>query len=427
MKMKDDIMALEQYKYSNGYNYDEYSAMCDRFKGIKLPFFKGYDVHRLLAEYIFGYSMSRFPVGKKNTLRRFLGGMFLYPVIKEGNGNTVFIFTGDGNGRPDYVHCIRKVKAQCDDSVLYIMDRTKPQLIISHIFSFVPELIWAVKLNSVNRDFNISFDMAVGLYRAKKQGEHIYKVIGNARRIVTFCDLWNIESIITQKANRDKVPTATLQHGNGTDILYGSCSNYYLSNSKLSKANCIHAGIPENKVVLAGLMKYAGEKFEYKAFSKIKKIGVVFDGAQNFENNVEMIQVIHKALKGIDIKCCIRFHPNNKREDYQPYLLDSDEIYNDLAEFEKSIDICIVYNSSMYTDMIYKKILVYRFKNGKVDLFSGLNDKGFSNSEELKELLTDIEIDRDEYIEGQEMLYDQVFGTECQADSYKKFFDEIFR
>ena len=108
-------------------------------------------------------------------------------------------------------------------------------------------------------------------------------------------------------------------------------------------------------------------------------------------------------------------------------MLDSDEIYNDLAEFEKSIDICIVYNSSMYTDMIYKKILVYRFKNGKVDLFPELNDKGFSSSEELKKLLTDIEIDRDEYIEGQEMLYNQVFGTDCQADSYKKFFDEIFR
>ena len=109
--------------------------------------------------------------------------MFLYPVIKEGNGDTVFIFTGDANGRPDYVHCIRKVKTQCDYSVLYIMDRTKPQFIINHIFSFVSELIWAVKLNSINHDFNISFDMAVGLYRAKKQGEYIYKIIGNARRI----------------------------------------------------------------------------------------------------------------------------------------------------------------------------------------------------------------------------------------------------
>lgn len=425
--MKDNTMVLEQYKYSNGYNYDEYSAMCDQFKGIKLPFLKGYDVHRLLAEYIFGYSMNRFPVGIKNTLRRFLGGMFLYPVIKEGEGNTAFIFTGDSNGRPDYVQCIRKVKTQCDDSVLYIMDRTKPQFTISHIFSFITELIWAVKLNSLNHDFNISFDMAVSLYRAQKQGKHIYKVIGGTRRIVTFCDLWNIESIITQKANREKVPTATLQHGNGTDILYGSCSKYYLSNSKLSTVNCLYAGMPENKVILVGLMKYAGEKFKYKEFSKIKKIGVVFDGAQNFENNVEMIQVIHKALEGTDIKCCIRFHPNNNREDYQLYMSDSDEVYDDLAEFEKSIDICIVYNSSMYTDMIYKKILVYRFKNGKVDLFLGLNDKGFSNSEELNVLLADIEIDRNEYIGRQEILYDQIFGTECQTDSYKKFFDEKFR
>lgn len=108
-------------------------------------------------------------------------------------------------------------------------------------------------------------------------------------------------------------------------------------------------------------------------------------------------------------------------------MFESDEVYDDLSEFETSIDICIVYNSSMYTDMIYKKILVYRFKNGKVDLFLGLNDKGFSNSEELSVLLADIEIDRNEYIKRQEILYDQIFGTECQTDSYKKFFNEKFR
>ena len=47
--MKDNIMTLEQYKYFDGYDYDEYSAMCARFKDIKLPFFKGYDIHRLFA------------------------------------------------------------------------------------------------------------------------------------------------------------------------------------------------------------------------------------------------------------------------------------------------------------------------------------------------------------------------------------------
>ena len=91
-----------------------------------------------------------------------------------------------------------------------------------------------------------------------------------------------------------------------------------------------------------------------------------------------MLNVIHDVLNGYDGICCIRFHPNNRRDDYLPYLKETDIVYDDLAEFERKIDICVVYNSSMYTDMIYKKIPVYRFKNGKIDLFTELGDRGLA-------------------------------------------------
>lgn len=419
-------MGIDVFQYSNGYNYDEFESMCDRFKGIQLPFLKQYDINRLLAAYIFGCSMKRFPIGGKHTFRRFLGGMFLYPVEHEGEGKTAFLFTGDREGRPDYVECIRKVKKQCRDSSLYIMNRTKLTFKITHLFSFFPILIWVFRLNEIVQDFNISFDMAVSLYRAKKQGEYIYKRIEGAGRIVTFCDLWETESVVTQIAKKNHIPTATLQHGNGTDILYGSCSDYYLANSRLSKANCLHAGIPEQKIIITGPMKYAGERFEYKKFICVQNIGVVFDGAQNFENNVEMLQTVHKGLEDRSAHCCIRFHPNNKKEDYQPYILETDVIYDRLDEFEENIDICIVYNSSMYTDMIYKRIPVYRFKNGKVDLFRGLKDGGFWDQNQLTALLKDMDESMNNCLQEQDRLYDCVYGDACGEDSYRKFFEEMF-
>lgn len=79
-------MSLGRFEYSNGYDYDEFSIMCDYFENIKLPFLNGYDVNRLLAGYIFGYSMGRFPVGKKDILRRYLGSLFLYPMKKRTKG-----------------------------------------------------------------------------------------------------------------------------------------------------------------------------------------------------------------------------------------------------------------------------------------------------------------------------------------------------
>ena len=98
-------------------------------------------------------------------------------------------------------------------------------------------------------------------------------------------------------------------------------------------------------------------------------------------------------------------------------MLPSDVICDDLAEFERSVDFCVVYNSSMFTDMIYKRVPVCRFKNGKVDLFPQLQDNGFRNADDLRALLVDPTSITDS-------LYQQVFGADCGSDSYRRFFDE---
>lgn len=412
-------------KYKSGYSYDEFSEMCDQFKTVKLPVFGHYDVNRVLAEYIFGYSMKRFPTSIKNTFRRMIASMFTYNIEVSGNSGVAFIFTGDGKGRPDYIEALDKVVKQADSAIKVVLDRKRLHFRITYIPGLFIELLWALQLNRLIHNFDVCMDMAVSLYRAKKQGESIYLELRKRRvkKVVTFCDLWAIESIITQQANKDRLITATLQHGNGTDILYGSCSKYYLANSKLSRQNCIIAGIPENKIIIAGPMKYAGEVYSYPNAVSMRRIGVVFDGAQNFENNVEMLNVIHDALIGYDGTCCIRFHPNNRRDDYLPYLKDTDIVYDNLAEFEQKIDICVVYNSSMYTDMIYKKIPVYRFKNGKIDLFTELEDRGFSNSDELQKIFQRIQSEPDAVLQEQLGLFNQVFGSECTAVGYREFFE----
>lgn len=424
-------MKPEIFKYKNGYDYDEYKIMCDRFKKVRFPFLGDYSANSLLADYIFSISMDRMRFGVKNTLRRFFGGMFTYS-YKASNVNknaTVFVFSLDGVGRPDYVRAIKKVAAQCDEATVLLIDRTHPKLNIKRILCFIPELCWAYQINKIVCNFNISLDMAIYLYRAKHDGLDLYEKIKcfKPNGIVTFCDFTPIEGLLTQRVRKDGIKTATLQHGNGNNIFYGSCSDYYLANSRFSCQSVIECGIPDDKVLVIGPMKYAGEKYEYKKINSIQKIGIVFDGADNYPHNAEMIQVIHEAVKGEDIKCCIRFHPNNKREDYKSYLFDNDVIYDDLQEFEKDIDLCLVYNSSMYTDMIFKRIPVYRFKNGKVDLFQSIQDEGFTNKEELLQIFQNLIEEFDKIITEQKKIYDVIFGLECQADSYRRFFEETFK
>lgn len=416
-------MTRDFFSYTCGYDYKEFAAMCDRFQKVKLPLFP-YDVPAVLSEYVFGYSMRRFPTGKKNVLRRLVGTLFHYPVTVTGTGDTAFLFSGDGLGRPDYLRCLETVAAQCDSASLWIMDRQKPRLQLGNFSGLVLIPIWALRLNRILNDFTASLDFAAGLYRAKKQAVAIFGEMRKKgiQRLVAFCDAWSIESVATQLANNAGMATATLQHGNGTEIFYGSCSDKYLANSLLSRENCLEAGMPEEKIVVTGPMKYAGHEFAYPDKTCIQTVGVVFDGAQNFDNNVQMLDVVHEAIKNMDIRCCLRFHPNNRREDYAPYLRQSDVICDDLAEFERTIDLCVVYNSSMFTDMIYKHIPVSRFKNEKVDLFPQVQDTGFRDANTLRTLLEEMAAEPQGCIARQQELYDRVFGGNCKSDSYRRFF-----
>ena len=411
-------MTNKLFQYSQGYDYQEFSAMCDRFQNVNLLCFP-YDVASALSEYVFGYSMQRFPTGKKNVLRRFLGAMFCYPMSVIGEGATAFLFTGDGIGRPDYLDCLRAAAGQCENASLWIMDRRKPQLRAKCIFGMGLVLLWALRLNRVVHHIAVSLDLATGLYRAKNQGEAIFHKMQakGIQKLVTFCDAWSTEGVTTQLAKKIGIPTATLQHGNGTEILYRSCSDYYLANSLLSRENCLIAGMPTEKIVVTGPMKYAGQEFACSKITKVQRMGVVFDGAQNFENNIEMLNVVHDAIADTDVRCYLRFHPNNRREDYGSYLLPSDVVCDDLAEFERTIDFCVVYNSSMFTDMIFKRIPVCRFKNGKVDLFPQLQDTGFRDANTLRAILSDV-------TSAPDALYEQVFGADCGSNRYRRFFDE---
>jgi hypothetical protein len=421
---------VNRFQYSGEYEYSEYSEMCKFINDVKLLSFGDLKKDSILADYVFSISMKRMQFGWKNTLRRMLGGLFTYTYnCKDSSSNsTVFVFTGDVVNRPDYVQGFNKVAEQCHGSMKIYIDRSNLQFRPARIPGIALELLWAFEINKKIHHFATSLDMATYLFRAKYDARVLMKKIDklSPKRVVTFCDLMPIEGTLTQMLFKKHIVTATMQHGNGNNIFYGSCSNYYLANSEISKANAIECGMSDNKVVVLGPMKYAGDRYNYKPLKAIRNLGVVLDGALNLPNNIQMIKTVHEAVGDSNICCCIRFHPNNKREDYQPYLMDCDKVYDNLEEFERDIDACIVYNSSMYTDMIYKKILVYRFKNGVIDLYPELQDRGFTNAAELKSILDQI-VHRNEFcITEEEKLYNAIFGSHCTDQSYKQFFDKSF-
>ena len=155
----------------------------------------------------------------------------------------------------------------------------------------------------------------------------------------------------------------------------------------------------------------------------MQKIGVVFDGADNFQNNIELLQIAHAWSEKNGAVCLVRFHPSNDRTQYAEFMRQTDIVCEDLPSFEKQIDVCLVYISTLYTDLLYKKIAVYRYQNGKINLFPELNDTAFDSEEKLDGILNRLICQPSEALDEQLALRKQVFG-DVDENAYANFFND---
>ncbi len=416
------------FTYSGKYDFDEYSAMCNAFSNIKLCFLRGFKTEHLVSSYIFNYSTKRIPLGKKAVFRRIVGSLFDSPFSSEGVGENCLVYTGGETKREDYFTQVKSISSCWENSTLLTYGFAKKKIKPFRIFDIGIVFVWAIKLNKKIHNYSVALDMANSIYRNIKTAKKLYRIVkkNKTKKLIAFCDAWGIDNILVQCAKSDGIKTATLQHGNGTDIMYSIDSDCFVANSKLSYSNLVNCGFDFDKIFVAGPMKYIGKNYEYRKNSLVRDIGIVFDGANNFENNADMLDVVHRALPEKGYKFHIRLHPNNKAEDYAEHFSKQDIIENDLEYFESIIDLCIVYNSSMYSDMVYRKIPTIRYKNNKIDLYPDLKDEGFSCVKELKELFAKIDNDYNLFIMEQQEIYGQVFGKECDSKSYECFLNEVF-
>lgn len=422
-------MNMYNFHFENGYNFSEYKEMCNCFKGLKLSGIGKMKINLLLADYIFCIATNRIHVDKVSRVKRILALMFNYSLKKEkigSGGATAFVFSGDAQLRPDYLNCLHHVISECKDASLFLLDRSSRKFSIRN-FLFMPVIFcWTKQIYQITKKWSLSIDMAVAIFRSYRAAKKILKEIEKKgyKKIITFCDQWGTENALTQIAKTKKYQTATLQHGNGNEIFAGFCSDMYLCNSLFSKKNAVKCGIPEKQLYIAGPMKYAGFSYHFPEKNLFEKIGVVFDGLDNFKNNIVMLEAAHQLSEDYGIKCFIRFHPSNKREEYKKFLQKTDVICETLEEFESIPDFYMVYSSTMYTELIYKKKVVFRYSTSRINMFSDLHDMNFENYNTLQKLVTNSRVKYAECIKKLDNIYAEMYGFNRELHSYKEFFKE---
>ncbi|MFI3165690.1 MAG: hypothetical protein R3Y45_05360 [Bacillota bacterium] len=414
------------FQYKKDYELSEYIEMCNQFAGLKLPLINSLPINVVCADYIFAISNKKIRMGFKFVLRRILGSVFRYKIVKvkQGDSNIAFLFTGDGNIRPDYIDALYSASNQINSDV-FVLDRSKYKFSVYDLRGLFLILLWYIRLNKIIKDRSISIDMAAQLFKSINNAKFIKKKLDkeNSKGIIDFCDHWSIDAVLIQLLNQDKYQTATLQHGNGAEIFPFSCSKYFLCNSNLSVEVAKKCGLNNDRLICLGPMKYAGKSFEYKTGNRFKTMGVVFDGLNDFLSNIEMLKIAHYLNTVMNIECLVRFHPSNNKADYEDYLNISDVVCEDIKEFEKKIDFAIVCKSTLLTDFLYTKQIVFKYVIGEEfnDRFTGMQ---FSTQDQLENLIINGIQDNNVCIDSQHRIRNELFGESVTSESYQIFFED---
>lgn len=197
------------------------------------------------------------------------------------------------------------------------------------------------------------------------------------------------------------IQTATLQHGamiaHRDDYMHlfdyvgiefrGFVSDYFIAWNEFTKKEALKEGVQEDKIIVLGNIKCLNTEFIER--SESNTFGIILEGSNNEENNVPMITIANQVAKNFGHSFIVRYHPNFSGSEYA-HVIDRflGTVCNkdvSILDFLKSVDFCIVCNSTVIFELPYYGVLYYRYSTGSSkDKFRDFEDYSFSDYESFK-------------------------------------------
>lgn len=355
----------------------------------------------------------------------------LYTSKRYGKGNKVyFLFSSHNSGRKDHAEIFEKIAYTCRNRV----ELTFEKVILKRIrvknglrVLLVP--VWYYQIRKLPISRQHKFFLLVNLLCALAERDAIEKglVCEECSLLVCYFDGAMAESLVAQDLNLLGKRTATVQHGhfhpNGF-AFYASVCQYFLANSYYEYHLAKKAGVLAKHIVPLGIGKYIGE--EKRNFisiaNKQKKIGVVFDGDDYFENNVKMLKIVKQFAVNNRYDIFVKYHPTSRVFRYKSFMDDNYICAVDMSwtveKFMEEMDFIIVANSTILLEAIFVLKPWYRYCNSTEDVFAGIDQNVFSTVEEFDNLIQQ-EVLLSEMIE----IRDYVIGKEDSEKMYRDFFE----
>lgn len=351
-----------------------------------------------------------------------------------GRGDKIcFLFSSHNSGREDHRETFHKITSTCKSRIELVFDRiSKSKIGLKNVFRLLLLPIWYFQLQTLPISKLHRMYLLAKLFLALSEKEAIEEKIpwGNCCLFTCYFDGAAVESLVVQDLNMLGYKTATLQHGhfypNGF-AFYASTSQIFLALSNYEKQLAIKSGIKAQEIVVLGMGKYIGQQQKEEICpSKVKNIvGIVFDGDDYYDNNIEMLKVVKQFAECMNFKILVKLHPTSKNNLYEKYI-DKKLIYStdtnmSASRFMEEVEFIVLANSTILLEAIYLLKEWYRYCNRENDVFDGIDYGKFSS---FNELMQEYKL-KNTFDKGKE-IRNYIIGSKNPESAYEEFFEKRF-
>ncbi|WP_035291757.1 hypothetical protein [Clostridium sp. KNHs214] len=196
---------------------------------------------------------------------------------------------------------------------------------------------------------------------------HKERFLNDAQIIVTFCDAYSPDNLITQIAKLKGIKTATLQHGQYRVLSEGNenadseayenfISDYLFTWGQATVDEFSKVNICKEKLIKTGALR----SFTFnnrRVISMNKKIfGVVLCGETYKDTNIRMIKLANGFYEKYGLKYFLRMHPRNPQKDYLAHVNKkalygfSNNIGN--VDYASIVDFSLIHMTGVFVELL---------------------------------------------------------------------------
>lgn len=317
-------------------------------------------------------------------------------MLKEFVRLCCFNYTCEINGNQDSKKCLfyslRSAKRNDYDEIIALFRKSNPDFYEMDLVQFksIKNIFLKLGLLVINLlrfgigqvDDTILSALVATQYMTLNMQLKKEQIINEVDVLVTFCDAFAPDNLITQIALNNGHVTATLQHGQyrilspGNEIADAEAYENFISDYMLTWGQATvdefnRVGIDSNRLIKVGALRSFSSNKRIENNVEQKTFGVVLSGETYKETNVSIIKLANEVSKKYKLKYFLRMHPRNVVDYYLKYCDESalcgysSNIGN--HEYATMVDFSFIHMTGVFVELLSINSPIIMFKDSLLE------------------------------------------------------------